>query len=529
MRILALVPVNLQRDFFGAPAALCEDLAGQPVLTRTLQRLGTVKGLDGIIVVTEAESIDQVRRLAGPVAVQFISHQSQGPAQEAMRAARAFGRYGWRGGLGGTTVYDELFDQAAIKAAIEQMGAEAIMLVPAGACLLDVGWAGAMLASYRANAGQSSVEFSQAPPGLAGAIFSAPLLQQLIQANGFPGKIFSYDPNRPVADPIRQPSNYKLPDWLIATGRRFIADNRRGLWLCRQIVGREGSDVTGEQACRIAQHLPPEPWPRELTVELTTRRPLEDDLRPPAGRPDLSIEMLGDRLGGLEEPGDLNIMFAGAGDALLHPDWSAAVALAKGVGCVGLATYGTSLDGPTGQMLMESGLDVLQIYIDAVSDEVYAADKQGYSATGVWAGVEAFAQQQRQAGIMRPMVVPTMLKTAGTVGEQDEFFDKGCRLTGSVLVVEPSSASGQWPDRAVVHMAPPRRTPCRRIETRLTLLADGQVALCEEDIRLAHTLGNCSLLEAWRGEAMSHVRKIHADGQYDRHLLCANCKEFHRP
>ena len=51
MNILALVWADLDRDFFGAPGTLVEDLAGEPVLRRTLGKLAAVDGLDGVMTV----------------------------------------------------------------------------------------------------------------------------------------------------------------------------------------------------------------------------------------------------------------------------------------------------------------------------------------------------------------------------------------------------------------------------------------------------------------------------------------------
>jgi hypothetical protein len=531
MRVVALVNADFSHDFFGAPSTLGDDLAGAPVLRRTLDRLARVPGLDGVAVVTDAEHADRVHDLARPMPVTVFSRKGAVAGADLMRIARSFARYCWRGGLAGTTVYDELFDPGTVGAVIERTSADAVFLAPGGAALLDVNWAGEMVASFRRHADKFGVTFCQAPPGLAGVLFSSVSLQSLVRTHQYPGRVFSYSPGRPVRDPIHEPYNHTIPDWTIATYRRLIADSRRGLWLCRQIVDRAGPDVDGLTACRIARELGPEPWPREVTVELTTRRPVQDDLRPAADRADLPIAALERALGGLEESADLNVMFAGAGDSLLHADWPAAVRAARRVGCVGMATYGTTLDDATIARLLESGPDILQVYVDAMSDGVYAAHKRGDSASAktVWEGIERLVGRAKEAHSVRPMVVPTMLKTRATLDEQDEFFEKCLGLTGWGLIIEPTAAAGQWDDHAVVHMAPPSRFPCRRIDNRLTLLSDGSVAACEEDFRGRCALGQGTLLAVWRGAALSELRQLHSQHRWQEHPLCAACQEFHRP
>ncbi len=529
MKITALLWADLQRDFFGAPGTLAEDLAGLPVLTRTLQRVASVAGLDEIALACPPDQVEQVKALVGDVRVQMLSYEPTGGILPAVRTARAFGRYGWRGGLGGTTIFDELFDPTLVVGAIERTGCDAVFLVPAGAALLDVGWAEQMAAYCREHAAEYKFVFSQAPPGLAGGLFGSQMLADIARSHSYPGRLFACSSTRSQRDPISEPYNFTLPDWLIATGRRFIADTPRGLWLCRKVIERTSPDVDGQTACRTARALGPEPWPREITVELTTRRPIEDDLRPPGDRGDLDIATLTAALAPLADAGDVNIMFAGAGDTLLHPQWPQAVAAAKAVGRVGLATYAIDLDETTGRRLIDAGVDVVQVYVDAVSEQVYAADKRGGSVERVWANIEALIAQRVDSAAAGPFVVPTMLKTPASLVEQEEFFNRCLKLVGWGYIVEPSDAAGQWPDRAVVHMAPPYRSPCRRIDSRLTLLADGAVVACDQDIHAAYRLGDGDPQAVWTGEAMAGLRRLHSDQEWDEHPLCKGCKEFHRP
>ncbi len=529
MNVIAVVCVDLDRDFFGAPGTLAADLAGHPVLRWTLSRLAAVGGIDGIAMAAPPEQADRVRELAGDIPVQVFQREPSVSARESMRVARAFGRYGWRGGLAGTTVYDEHFDPVLLASVIERTAADAVMLVPAGSALLDVKWAEDMLAMHREDAAIYTATFCQSPPGLAGAIYRSGTLMDLAHRQLYPGKIFAYDPTHPIRDPISEPFNYTLPDWLVATPRRFLADSPRGLWLCEQIVKQGGPNVSGEDVCRIAQQLGPEPWPREVTVELTTRRPIEDDLRPWADRPDMSIETLKAALADLAEAGDLNIMFDGAGDALLHPAWPEAVRVAAEYGVVGMATYGMTLDAEAGAEILATPLSVLQVNVDAASEAVYSAHKRGGSAKQVWSNIEAFVRQRAAAGKVPPSIVPAMLKTVECLAEQDEFFECCLRLTGWATIAEPSNAAGQWPDHAVVHMAAPTRTPCRRLSTRLTLLADGRITPCDQDIHGAHALGASALLAAWRGESLAELRQAHEARRWSEHPLCAACGEFHRP
>lgn len=532
LTITAVVYANLERDLLGAPGTLGQDLAGTPVLTRTLRRLARVEGLDAIVLGSPERHASAAASLAGDVPVRRVHYErADNAAWRSMRAARAFARYGWRGGIGGATVFDEVFDTPLIAAAIEATQADAVLLVPAGAALLDVAWVSELVRRHRRQAPELRLATDSAPPGLSAGLFARRAVLDLARNGLYPGRLFAYDPHAPALDPITYEYHRPLPEAVVATQRRFLADCPRGLWLCREVLARGGEDVVGEQVCRIARDLPPDPWPRELTVELTAERPLEDDLRPHADRGRLPLEALRAALAGLEEAGDVNVMLAGAGDALLHPDWPAAVAAARACGAVGLATYATALDEHAISRLLapDTAPDILEVSVDAVSEDVYRAFKRGGSAERAWETIDTLVRRRDSGGCGLPMIVPAMLKTRETLDEQDAFFQRCLERTGWGVIGEPTAAAGQWPDRAVVHMAPPVRFPCRRLDARLTVLADGRVTACEEDLHAAHPLGTGAVLDAWRGGALADLRRCHAERRWAQHSLCGACQEFHRP
>ncbi len=398
MKTIALVVADVERDPLGAPSTLAADLAGKNVLLRTLSRLKSVPGIEGIVVAAPADQEAKVRELAAGVPLKAVLRTQRPRSREMMASARAFGRYGWRGGLAGTTVYDEIYDPAAVLEVLQQTGAEILMLVAGGAALLDVQWTAAMLKLLHENE-YYPFSFCQSPPGLSGLAITARTAGGVLSSRQFPGRLFAYQPGGGfVVDPIHQPYNVTLSDTLIATYRRLLADSPRGLWVCRQILEQLGENADGAAICRAAQSLGPEPWPRELSIELTTRRPIEDDLRYSCQRDDMNVEKLPVLLAGLEEAGDINTMFAGGGDALLHSQWQRAAQEAAKIGVAGLATYGATLDDGTIDQLLASPVRVVQVYVDGNSEESYSAFKRGCTCAGLVFHRKAFrGQPQKRA------------------------------------------------------------------------------------------------------------------------------------
>jgi len=53
---------------------------------------------------------------------------------------------------------------------------------------------------------------------------------------------------------------------------------------------------------------------------------------------------------------------------------------------------------------------------------------------------------------------------------------------GTAVIQGPSNFAGQIPSIAVADMTPPNRKACARIESRMTILSDGRIVSCEQDV-----------------------------------------------
>jgi radical SAM protein with 4Fe4S-binding SPASM domain len=99
------------------------------------------------------------------------------------------------------------------------------------------------------------------------------------------------------------------------------------------------------------------------------------------------------------------------------------------------------------------------------------------------------------------------------------------------VILGPSDFAGQMVDVAVADMAPPRRRACGRLWSRLSILCDGRVVSCEQDVlgrQTLGTIGEMSLKQMWK-ERFGALRGCHRVGAWDRQPLCGTCREWHRP
>jgi MoaA/NifB/PqqE/SkfB family radical SAM enzyme len=245
--------------------------------------------------------------------------------------------------------------------------------------------------------------------------------------------------------------------------------------------------------------------------------------------PDLLNSLL-DQLGAAD---DRLVVFGGLGDPLSHDDWPAALARARqaGVMGVGLRTTGLLLDEAAIAHLLETPPDVISVALDAACAATYARVHQRDAFAQVTAGLEHLlrARAERRNGL--PWLVCELMKTAETMDDIEAFYDRWVNAAGAALVVGPSHHAGQWPDRGVINMAPPTRRPCRRLWARSIVLADGRLAMCDQDYRGLHPVGDLtrqSLAEVWNGPELQRLREEHAGGRWDALPLCGACDEWHR-
>jgi radical SAM protein with 4Fe4S-binding SPASM domain len=222
------------------------------------------------------------------------------------------------------------------------------------------------------------------------------------------------------------------------------------------------------------------------------------------------------------------------GESLLHPALGEMIAIAKSRGAaVGLSTNGTLLDGERSAALLDGGLDLLVISLDAASEATYAAMRPprrvgATSLAAVTGRIEAFLVEReiRARAGGRPLVSVQMLVTPKNAPEADAFVARWHRPERGVAVMlkEPRDWAGAVP------LVPPPSTVgrgrCRMPWTELTILWDGRVVPCANHAEAVNVLGDLThqtLDEVWNGPAMRALRAAHARGDAAAVPVCARC------
>lgn len=178
------------------------------VLNTVLDAVGRVEALNGVVVLlspdsplaSEAMWPSNVERCV----MSEVEWTSWRRHRATIGAARAFQARSWRGAVGNTTIFDEAVCASVAATHAKQRGWDAVLAVGCDWEGFDPELNSALLGRYREGAAPAVI-FSQAPPGVAGAVIPTTLLADLSSSTSrlaTLGGVLGYLPAAPQADPI---------------------------------------------------------------------------------------------------------------------------------------------------------------------------------------------------------------------------------------------------------------------------------------------------------------------------------------
>jgi hypothetical protein len=192
-----------------------------------MERLARAQGVGSMAVICWE---DQLSALT-PVAAEAHAHvlvkgpRANLPTLDAVAAARRWAD-GWRGGLLGACAFDLGFHAAWVREICEQLQSDAVVLVDPAAALVDPTLIDRLIAHAREH-DEPGLIFSQAAPGLSGALLRRGTIDQLCTTSLHPGRMLHYLPQQPVHDPISGKGCAPVPTPVARSPHRFTLDSDR--------------------------------------------------------------------------------------------------------------------------------------------------------------------------------------------------------------------------------------------------------------------------------------------------------------
>lgn len=542
MRTIGVVDADLEATPLGTTSRQAEDLAGVPVLRRTVERVCRAGRLDEVHVTCPADQADRCRALLSELDARVRPVEADPPAYRGLiRTARKWSLDGWRGGLGGANVLDEYGHGAVVASLAEGASAEAVWVCSGAAAVVDPEFIDGMVGHFADTARQMRFTFAPVAPGLVGTVFESGLVSELSEQHVPAGWLLAYKPDAPQMDLAFKDCCYPSPEPMRHAAGRLIVDTRRAAEAVAELLERH-PEPDGETAGRwllerARRYVPP--LPREVEIELTTADQLpETPLRPRGSRVPqrgpIDLDIVAKVSGELGAYDDSLVVLGGFGEPLLHPDFEEVCRILAEAGIYGVAvrTNGLALSDEINQTLMRHRVDVVTVLLDAWSNELYGQLYPGANFQALAQGIDRLSEARVAANQVEPLIAPQITKSRQTVGELDAFFDGWIRKVGCAVIEGFSHYAGQIEDWGVMDMSPPTRRPCRRLRSRCLVLADGRVPLCDQDFQGLTAVGDLAsstLEELWQSQDMRTARQRHDEGDHAALALCEACREWHRP
>ena len=530
--------LSLLHEPAGARCSAVRRFRSKPVLAWTLDRLAKSQELTGVAVLCwDDQHTSVVDAVDGRAIVRSRSRVAI-PELESVAAAQRWAD-GWRGGLLATCNFDLGFYGPWHHQLATELKSDAIVLIEPSAALVDPELIDQLVVHAKSD---DSLEYAFAPaaPGLMGFLIRPTLLNRLAAGKAHPGRLMHYHPDQTSREPIAMPNCVKIAAPLARTVHRFTLDNDRQV----ARIGVATEPLNGQLILSGAEELVRRSGhanhfgllPREIVLELNTRRATKPIFW--AGqarnteRENLDLEQAHKLFAELSNAEGTRITLAGLGDPLLHPQIFDFIKAAHGGGraTINIETDLLDLAEPQLERLANSEADIISINIPALSPRTYAAVMGRDALAAVMDNTRRLLAFRNKRGAV-PIVAAVFTKCRQNMAEMEPWYDQWIRALGAAVVRGPSDFIGKIPDVAIGDMSPPGRRPCARLASRITILSDGTIVACEQDIcgeKPLGRLGRDLLADVWKG-GMQSLRNNHLAGNLANQPLCAACREWHRP
>lgn len=514
---------------------------GKPVLSWTLDRLRRSQRLGSIGILCWDDQFESAGAVVGEERVVVMSKgpRISLPEVEAIAAAQHWAD-GWRSGLLASCHFDLGFYAPWHYELAQQAKSDAVLLIDPSAGLVDPQILDSLIA--RAESDQSlEFCFGPAAPGLGCMLLQMSLLGRLAAARTHPGRLFHYHPDEPCRELLGGEHCVSVATPVARTLHRFTLDSDRQIEqiadATESLNGELISSSAEDLVRRMQSQSSPGSMPCEIVLELNTRRSTQPIFCPrePLNiqRAEFRIENARRLFSELAKSDGTRLTLAGVGDPLLAENVFTIIDAARieaGVH-VHLETDLHGISDEAIARLAAAPIDVVSVHLPALSPQTYQRIMGCDGYMKVVENIRRFIAVRQSRKSALPILVPVFMKCRENIGEMEAWYDQWIRALGSAVIRSPSDFRGRISDVAPADMTPPGRRPCQRLASRLTILSDGRIVSCEEDVLGEQTLGRIgedSLERVWR-ERFAQFRADHATGRLDARVVCSGCREWHRP
>lgn len=222
------------------------------------------------------------------------------------------------------------------------------------------------------------------------------------------------------------------------------------------------------------------------------------------------------------------LRYTAQGEPLIHPKIIEMLQYAgKNSGVpLNMTTNGMLLSEAKARLLLDVGVDVFDISIDAYTPEVYAKIRKKGDLGVTRPNVLKLIELARTGGYKTRIVVSFVEQPLNR--HETGLFDAFWKEAGADYVVIRRLHSAAGSKAGLVEVRA-ERYPCLYPWERLTLAPDGCVHFCPQDWRHGSVIKpfrDETIKSIWQGRFMADLREAHLTGDFSGHGLCGQCPDW---
>lgn len=200
-----------------------------------------------------------------------------------------------------------------------------------------------------------------------------------------------------------------------------------------------------------------------------------------------------------------------------------------------IATNASLLDEEKSQAILESGLDQMDVSIDAFTKETYEKIRRGLNHKIVVNNIKNFVKMRDETKSKTRVRLRYIIQQEN-VHEFDDFceFWKEYLSEGDIVYgkkIHTFGANIEMPDSKEYHELSKKLEsfPCKSLFSTLFVNCDGSVPTCGVDVNKRYIVGNTnqsSLEEIWQNKLFTDFRKRHLEFGRLAYSYCRECNSW---
>ncbi len=193
---------------------------------------------------------------------------------------------------------------------------------------------------------------------------------------------------------------------------------------------------------------------------------------------------------------------------------------------VAFSTNANLLNKEKAKKLLDSGLDILNISLNATTKSEYEKIMKGLDYNTTIKNIKNFIKEKEKRKLSEPRIIINTVVVNENKKNVKKFLNKWKKHA-----IASATMSENW--GGSVDLKSPlklvykqKKWPCKRIWFDMYVFWDGKVSLCCRDYDGKQIIGDLkkqSIMQVWKGKKLKEMRKLHLKEEFDKINICKNC------